>query len=113
MTEQTVIAPLPDVMPLKAGMAVKHRLIFEQASRPIAHGMGVFTQNSRLGMGILAKGIHHRHARIHGADHIDHFRIAVFFVMHQPSGIQRLAAFSHGADVAAITGLVAQGPDND
>ncbi|MNC51726.1 hypothetical protein D3C75_1010300 [compost metagenome] len=89
-------------------MAVKHRLIFEQSARPVAHRMGVFTQDPGFGVRILTERIHHRHAGIHGANHIDHFRIPVFFIMHQSGGIERLTAFGHGANVAAIARLVAQ-----
>ncbi|MNZ67986.1 hypothetical protein D3C78_862460 [compost metagenome] len=33
--------------------------------------------------------------------------------MHQPGRVDRLAALVHGSDVAAVAGLVAQGPDDD
>ena len=44
---------------------------------------------------------------------IDHFSIAIFFVMHQSRVIQRFRRMVHRADVTAIAGFIAQRPDDD
>ncbi len=113
VAQQPVIAPLPDVVPLQTGVTVEHRLVFEQPPGAIAHRVGVFAQDARFGVRVFAEGVHHRHAGIHGADHVGHFGVAIFFIVDQTGRIERLAAPGHGANIAAVAGLVAQRPDDD
>ncbi|MNG95990.1 hypothetical protein D3C79_550410 [compost metagenome] len=108
-----MIAPLPDVVALNVGMAVEHLLVFAEATRAIAHGVGVFADNARLIHRELAEAVHLGDAGIHGAHHIHHLGIAILFVVHQPGRVDRLAALVHGSDVAAVAGLVAERPDDD
>ncbi len=113
LIQNAVIAPLPDVVALDMGMAVEHLLIFGETPRAVAHGMGVFTEDARLGHRELAKAVHLGDAGVHGAHHVHHLGVAILFVVHQTGRVDRLAALVHGPDVAAVAGLVAQRPDDD
>ncbi|MNQ79481.1 hypothetical protein D3C85_944270 [compost metagenome] len=108
-----MIAPLPDVVTLNVGMTVEHLLVFAEAARAVAHGVGVFAEDAWLVHGELAETVHLGDTGIHGADHIHHLGVAILLVVHQPGRVDRLAALVHGPDVAAVAGLVAQGPDDD
>ena len=102
-----VITPLPDIMPLNAIVLIEDVLVFRQPARSVTHRMGVFTDDARFWMRVFTKLIHQRHAGVHGGNNIDHFSIAIFFVVNQTCVIQRLRRVVHRADVTAIAGLVA------
>ena len=108
-----MIAPLPYVVALNTVMLIEHVLVFAQPAGTVAHRMGVFADNPRLGMRIFPEFVHQRYAGIHGGDDIHHLRVAILFVMHQPGIIDRFRGVIHRANVAAVAGLVAQRPDDD
>ena len=108
-----VVAPFPDIMSLNAIVLIEDVLVLRQPARSVPHRMSIFTDDARLRMRVFTKLIHQRHAGVHGGNNIDHFSIAIFFVMHQSRVIQRFRRMVHRADVTAIAGFIAQRPDDD
>ena len=94
-------------------MLIKDVLIFRKPAGTVAHGVSIFADDARLRMWIFAKLIHQRHTGVHGGDDIHHFGVTIFFVMDQTRVIQRFRGVIHGADVTAVSGFVAERPDDD
>lgn len=56
--QNTVVTPFPDEVTLNAVMLVEHVLVFGQAARAVTHGVGVFTDNARLGVWMFTEVVH-------------------------------------------------------
>ena len=112
LCQNAVVTPFPDKMSLNGVMTVKHCLIFTQSARPVAHGVGIFTDNARFRVRIFTEFIHHLHAGIHGADDIHHIRITIFFIVDQTGVINGFCGIIHGTDITAVTGFITERPHN-